>query len=127
MKMKPLDLISDLKLWRKYKKGMCESCIGLCCYLPVEVKLADLLRIGILTDFHLEMSERDMVREALKHPAINRYTKSTEKFTFNQKLNSSCFYLDETGDCSIYENRPDTCRNHPEVGPKPGSCAYYPK
>jgi Fe-S-cluster containining protein len=24
----------------------------------------------------------------------------------------------------VYERRPDTCRNHPQVGPRPGYCAF---
>nr|WP_256595704.1 YkgJ family cysteine cluster protein [Chromobacterium violaceum] len=30
----------------------------------------------------------------------------------------------QTRRCTIYERRPNTCRNHPKVGPKPNFCAY---
>lgn len=128
MKQKPLDFMADLKNWRKFKKEMCDSCIGLCCYnMPVEVRASDLLRMGILTDFEMEMEERDMVKEALKHPGVARYTRSIEKFTLSQKIDTSCYFLDSNGRCTVYDKRPDTCREHPEKGPKPGSCAYYPR
>ncbi|WP_370448043.1 YkgJ family cysteine cluster protein [Chromobacterium violaceum] len=39
--------------------------------------------------------------------------------------NGDCLYLDaQTRRCTIYERRPNTCRNHPKVGPKPNFCAY---
>ena len=42
--------------------------------------------------------------------------------------NSDCLYLDLTSrKCRIYKNRPDTCRDHPRIGSRPGFCAYEPK
>ena len=42
--------------------------------------------------------------------------------------NNDCLYLDRKSRlCTIYEKRPDTCRNHPKIGPRPGYCAYKPK
>ncbi len=42
--------------------------------------------------------------------------------------NNDCLYLDRKSRlCTIYDKRPDTCRNHPKVGPRPGYCAYKPK
>lgn len=127
MKKNPEDFLNDLKNWRKFKKGMCDSCIGLCCYMPVEVRIEDLYRMGVLTDFDRESSEREQMKAALAHPGVDRYTGSIEKFVLSQKMNNSCYFLDANGRCTVYENRPDTCRNHPEIGPKPGSCAYYPR
>ena len=127
MKKNYLDFLEDLRNWRPFKKELCDSCIGLCCYMPVEVKISDLIRMKILDNFHLELSEKEQVKEALKHPGVNRFTKSTEKFTLTQRPSSACYFLDNNGRCTIYEQRPDTCRNHPKIGPKPNFCAYYPK
>jgi len=42
--------------------------------------------------------------------------------------NNDCYYLDRKSRlCTIYDKRPDTCRNHPKIGPRPGYCAYKPK
>ena len=42
--------------------------------------------------------------------------------------NDDCLYLDRKSRlCTIYDKRPDTCRNHPKIGPRPGYCAYKPK
>lgn len=119
--------LKDLSRWTYYKKGMCDTCEGLCCYMPVEVTISDLIRLGILADFHLEMSLREQMKDALKHPAVSRYTASTEKYTLAQKPDSSCFFLDANKRCTLYDQRPDTCRNHPKIGPRPNFCAYMKK
>lgn len=119
--------LNTLHQWTQYKKGLCESCEGLCCYMPVEARVSDLIRLGILVDFHLELSPKEQIKEALKNPAVTRFTPSTEKFTLAQKPDGSCFYLDKFKKCTRYQDRPDTCRNHPQVGPRPGYCAYMKK
>ena len=119
--------LNDLHGWTKYKKGLCETCLGLCCYMPVEVTINDLIRLNILTEFHNELSEKVQIKDALKHPGILRYTPSSQKYTFQQMPNGACFFLDQNKRCTQYENRPETCRNHPQVGPKPGFCAYMKK
>lgn len=127
MKKNIQEHLNDLKGWTKYRKGLCETCAGLCCYMPVEVKISDLIRLNILDEFHLELSEREQIKDALKHPSILRYTPSTEKFTLAQKPDGSCFFLDSNKQCTRYNDRPDTCRNHPQIGPRPGFCAYMKK
>lgn len=126
MSKNALDFLSDLKNWRPYKKELCQSCIGLCCYMPVEAVITDLIRMEILTPFHLELTEREVIKDALKHPGIDRFTKSTDKFTLKQKPSGECYFLVD-GRCQIYEKRPETCRNHPKIGPRPNFCPYYKK
>lgn len=121
------DRLSDLRDWLPYKKELCESCVGTCCYMPVEIITEDLLRMQIFNTFHLELSINEQIKEALKNSAIKRYTPSSQKFTLVQKPDGSCFYLDKKGRCSIYDLRPNTCRNHPRIGPKPNFCAYIKK
>lgn len=127
MKKNIQEHLNDLQGWTKYKKGLCETCAGLCCYMPVEVKIKDLIRLKILNEFHLELSEREQIKDALKHPSILRFTPSTEKFTLRQKPDGSCYFLDANKKCTEYELRPDTCRNHPQIGPRPGYCGYMKK
>ncbi len=127
MKKNIQEHLKDLKGWTKYKSGLCESCAGLCCYMPVEVKIDDLIRLKILDQFYLELSPKEQVKDALKNPAILRYTPSSEKYTLKQKPDGSCIFLDANKRCTQYNERPDTCRNHPQIGPKPGFCAYHKK
>ncbi|MFO6369419.1 YkgJ family cysteine cluster protein, partial [Pseudomonas aeruginosa] len=48
--------------------------------------------------------------------------------TLTRMANGDCLYLDrKTRLCTIYARRPDTCRNHPRIGPRPGYCAYRPR
>jgi Fe-S-cluster containining protein len=121
------DRLNDLRTWLPYKKEMCETCVGSCCYMPVEIMIEDLLRLKILDEFHLELDLKDQTKVALKNPSIRRYTPSTKKFTLTQKPNGACYFLDKEGRCSIYDLRPNACRNHPRIGPKPNFCAYIKK
>lgn len=127
MKKNIQEHLNDLSGWTQFKPSLCLDCEGLCCYMPVELKISDLIRMNILAEFHLELNEREQIKDALKHPSILRYTKSTEKFTLRQKPDGSCFFLDTNKRCTIYLERPDTCRNHPRIGPRPGFCAYMRK
>ena len=113
--------------WKEYIDGLCDSCLALCCYMPTELDAPDLIRMGILTEFHLELSVREQVKDALKHPGVLRYASKSGKYTLTQKLDGACYFLDKEHRCSVYENRPETCRNHPQVGPRPGYCAYMKK
>jgi hypothetical protein len=36
--------------WIKYEKHLCASCRASCCTMPVEVRFADLLRIGVVDE-----------------------------------------------------------------------------
>ena len=121
------EVLDNLNRWTAYKKDLCNTCEGLCCYMPVELETSDLIRMNILTDFHLELSLKEQTRDALKHPSVARYTPSSMKYTLKQKPNGTCYYLDDNKRCTIYEMRPNTCRNHPKVGPRPNFCAYLKK
>ena len=48
--------IDRLDTWAKYTAPMCGSCISSCCTLPVEVKIKDLVRIGVVDEFELAPS-----------------------------------------------------------------------
>jgi hypothetical protein len=95
------DRLNDLRDWLPFKKEMCETCVGTCCFMPVELMIPDLITLDILQEFHLELAIKEQIKEALKHPAIKRYTASTEKFTLNQKPDGSCFYLTKKAMCSV--------------------------
>jgi Fe-S-cluster containining protein len=63
-----------------------------------------------------------------KEGIVERYNQKSEIFTLQRMSNNDCLYLDRKSRlCTIYEKRPDTCRNHPKIGPRPGYCAYKPK
>ena len=45
--------LDRLETWQKYSAHMCGGCVSSCCTLPVEVKVKDLIRIGLVDEFEL--------------------------------------------------------------------------
>ena len=43
--------LDRLDTWAKYTANMCHSCVSSCCTLPVEVRITDLIRIGVVDEF----------------------------------------------------------------------------
>lgn len=114
--------------WAKYTSTMCGGCVSSCCTLPVEVKIKDLIRIGIVDEFERGEPAKNIAKRLQKEGIVERYNQKTEIFTLQRMSNNDCLYLDRKSRmCTIYDKRPDTCRNHPKIGPRPGYCAYVPK
>lgn len=114
--------------WTKYTKKLCNRCMGCCCSLPVEVKAEDLVRMGLMDAFELEENPKFIARRLMKERIVEHYHNKSETFILSRMANGDCLYLDSRSRrCTIYENRPDTCRNHPHIGPRPGYCAFTPK
>ena len=120
--------IDRLDTWAKYSAPMCGSCVSSCCTLPVEVKIKDLIRIGIVDEFELGDPPKNIAKRLQKEGIVERYNQKSEIFTLQRMSNNDCLYLDRKSRlCTIHDKRPDTCRNHPRIGPRPGYCAYKPK
>lgn len=119
--------IQDTSRWHRFKKEMCASCEACCCYLPVEVDAEDLVSMGLVDNFFLEFSEKEQNKEALRLPQILRYQGKNKKYLLDQRSDGSCLYLNKEKKCDIYGQRPKTCRNHPQIGPRPGYCPYLTK
>ena len=120
--------IDRLDTWAKYSAPMCGSCMSSCCTLPVEVKIKDLIRIGIVDEFERGEPAKNIAKRLQKEGIVERYNQKSEIFTLQRMSNNDCLYLDRKSRlCTIYDKRPDTCRNHPKIGPRPGYCAYKPK
>jgi Fe-S-cluster containining protein len=115
--------------WLKYRNGLCDNCMATCCTMPVEVKLRDLVRMGVVDAFEAEAEEPKQIAKRLtKARIVEQFNFKHGIFTLARRANGDCRYLDgETRRCTIYEQRPDTCRNHPRIGPRPGFCAYRTK
>ena len=120
--------IERLDTWARYNKDMCYSCHSTCCTLPVEVRLSDLIRIGVVDAFEKDEPAKNIAKRLQKEGIVERFNQKSGIFTLTRLSNNDCLYLDrKTRLCTIYDLRPDTCRNHPRVGPRPGYCAYKPK
>jgi Fe-S-cluster containining protein len=114
--------------WIKYERTMCSSCVSSCCTMPVEVRFNDLLRIGLVQEFERSEPRKNIAKRLQKEGIVERYNQKQEIFTLVRMANNDCLYLDRKSRlCTIYDLRPETCRNHPKIGPRPGFCAYKPK
>lgn len=123
----PVACPDRLETWVKYKKGLCSDCRATCCTLPVEVQLSDLVRMGLVDAFE-SADLRAVAKRLQKSGVVERFHQKTGIFTLSRMANEDCQFLDpQRRLCTIYDKRPDTCRNHPQVGPKPGFCAYQPR
>lgn len=120
--------LDRLETWAKYTSDMCHSCISSCCTLPVEVRINDLIRIGVVDEFERSEPPKNIAKRLQKEGIVERFNQKSGIFTLIRMSNNDCLYLDRKSRlCTIYDKRPDTCRNHPKIGPRPGYCAYRPK
>lgn len=121
--MSPADL-ERTETWTAWQKKLCDNCVANCCRLPVEVRTADLIRMGLMDAFEAD-EPKSVAKRLMQDGIIARFNHKTSIFTLVQHSSGDCLYLDrQTRRCSIYDKRPDTCRNHPTIGPRPGFCAY---
>ena len=96
--------------------------------MPVEVKIPDLVRMGVVTEFEANEPIKKLAKRLKKDGVIEHLHFKEQIFTLVRFANSDCLYLDSTSrKCKIYINRPDTCRDHTRIGSRPGFCAYEPK
>ncbi|QLE83985.1 MULTISPECIES: YkgJ family cysteine cluster protein [Shewanella] len=120
--------IDDLSTWSKYRKNLCDSCQATCCTLPVEVSVADLVRMELVDEFEAQESGKSIAKRLQKARIVSNYNHKADIYTLARMSNDDCLYLDaKTRRCTIYAKRPETCRNHPKIGPKPNYCPYKPK
>ncbi len=110
--------------WRPYTDGACNTCVASCCMLPVEVKASDLIRLNLTTADEIENSIKKTAKRLKKEGVISSYREGSEFFMLTQKSNNDCYFLDsKTRRCTVYENRPDTCRGFPmKLGPRISFC-----
>ena len=111
--------------WTRYRNGLCEDCAANCCTMPVEVRLADLVRLGLVDPFEAEHeAPKHIAKRLLKAGLIDHFNFRHSLYTLARRANGDCTHLHpQTRRCTVYAQRPETCRKHPQVGPKPG---YYP-
>ncbi|TYO98990.1 hypothetical protein EDC39_104114 [Geothermobacter ehrlichii] len=114
--------------WVRYRARLCRSCQGTCCRLPVEVSVGDLVRMGVVDAFEAEEPPHRLARRLARQGIIEHYSPGRQLFTLARLANEDCIYLDQRSRrCTIYERRPETCRQHPHIGPRPGYCAWRPR
>lgn len=102
---------------------MCEGCWGGCCTLPVEVSVSDLIRLGLVTEDEACASLKKVARRLEKEGVIQAFVPRSQLFILEQRNGRDCIYLHpKTRLCTVYEKRPEVCRQFPKIGPRPGYC-----
>ncbi|WP_394205732.1 YkgJ family cysteine cluster protein [Shewanella waksmanii] len=120
--------IDDLTTWTKYRKKLCDTCHATCCTLPVEVTVSDLVRMELVDEFEAQENGKVIAKRLQKARIVSHYSHKSDTYTLARMSNDDCLYLDsKTRRCTIYAKRPETCRNHPKIGPKPNYCPYKPR
>ena len=118
-------IINDTNLWTEYESGLCDSCVALCCRMRVEATLDDLVRMELVAPMEALGPIKRIARKLRQQGLIEDHNPTRATFTLARRANDDCIFLgEETRRCTIYEIRPETCRNHPEVGPRPGFCPH---
>ncbi len=118
--------VDNCDTWIRYRNGLCNTCAANCCTMPVEVKLPDLVRLELVDPFEAEHEEPKQIAKRLqKMGMIEHFNFKNSIFTLSRRANGDCQNLDvKTRRCNVYDKRPNTCRLHPQVGPRPGYCPY---
>lgn len=121
--------IDRLDTWTRYRAGLCEGCFAHCCTMPVEVRLPDLVRLQLVDAFEAEHeAPKQIAKRLLKAGLIDHFNFKNSVFTLARRASGDCQFLDaQIRRCTVYELRPNTCRKHPQVSPRPGHCPYGPK
>jgi hypothetical protein len=118
--------VDRLETWSKYRAGLCDRCVANCCTMPVEVRLSDLVRLGCVDPFEAEHeAPKQIAKRLLKQGVIDHFSHKHELFTLARRADGDCALLDaKTRRCTVYPQRPETCRKHPQVSPRPGYCPF---
>ena len=95
--------LDRLETWQKYSTHMCGGCVYSCCTLPVEVKIKELIRIGIVDEFERGDPPKNIAKRLQKEGIVERYNNKSEIFTLQRMSNNDCLYLDrKTRFCTIF-------------------------
>ena len=84
--------------------------------------------MDLISAFEAEEPIKKLAKKLKKGGVIEHFNYKHKVFTLVRLSNYDCLYLDGVERrCTIYKKRPDTCRKHPLVGPRPGYCPYKRK
>lgn len=101
----------------KKKLYNCLKCVAYCCsYTHIPVTKRDLKRLAKFHDLSEKQAESRFTKKGDKeNPRVLRHS-------HDEHFGSACMFLDqETRNCTIYEGRPQICRDFPTQS----RCGYY--
>ncbi len=110
--------------WLPYRESSCSTCQAVCCKLPLEVKAPDLVRLGLATEDEANAPKR-LGKRLVREGVVRSFRAATGLFLLEQTAGGDCLFLGADRRCTVYEKRPQTCRDFPSlVGPRVGWCPY---
>jgi len=95
--------------------------------MPLEVSIPDLIRLDLTTEAEATSDLTGLARRLKKQKIIQSFHPRKMVFVIAQKKNKDCVFLDNKRRCTVYEKRPQICREFPRIGPRPGFCPYLPQ
>lgn len=95
--------------------------------MPVEVSVNDLIRLEVMTEDEAVTNLSKSARRLKSAGILKSYRGRNLVFILEQRPNGDCIFLDKERRCTVYEKRPEICRQFPKIGPKPGHCPYKNK
>ena len=102
---------------------MCEGCWAGCCTLPLEVSAFDLIRLGVASEDEAAASLSKMAKRLIREGIVRTFRATSGLFIIEQRQGRDCIFLGEKDRlCTVYEKRPEVCRQFPKIGPRPGYC-----
>jgi hypothetical protein len=94
-----------------------------CCTLPVEVSAADLIRLELIDEEEAAVSLKQVAKKLIKLKLIQAFNAKSGIFVLDQRYGEDCVFLGRKDRlCTVYEKRPEVCRQFPKIGPRPGYC-----
>jgi hypothetical protein len=119
--------VDRLDTWTRYRNGLCTGCVANCCTMPVEVRLPDLVRLQLVDAFEAEHeAPKQIARRLAKAGVVEHFNFKRSIFTLARRASGDCLYLDaSTRRCTV-RTAPRHLPQAPQVGPRPGYCAYAP-
>lgn len=90
--------------------------------MPVEVKIEDIIRLGLSSDDEAQGSHKKIANRLIREGIVKSYRVGTGLFTLEKKQGRDCYFLGKDRLCTVYERRPNVCRQFPSIGPRPGFC-----
>jgi Fe-S-cluster containining protein len=91
------------------------------------VSAFDLIRLGLTTEEEASISLPKLSKRLMKEKIIQSFSPKSQLFIMAQVGGRDCIYLDKNRQCTVYEKRPEVCRQFPKIGPRPGFCPVKKK
>jgi Fe-S-cluster containining protein len=79
--------------------------------------------LELITEEEASESLKKVAKKLLKEKWIQAFNARSGIFILDQRYGEDCVFLGRKDRlCTVYEKRPEVCRQFPKIGPRPGYC-----